>query len=162
VFSRRRGQGRTVECHGEKVVFVVDTNIFLYAAIEEFPLHKKARALLEGWRNSPTPWHSTWTVFYEFLRVSTHSSVFRRPLESRQSWKFLSAIFEAPTFSLLTEGESHSLSLPSLIAETNSISGNLWHDAHIALVMRENGIRTIYTADTDFYRFKHIKVINPL
>ncbi len=28
--------------------------------------------------------------------------------------------------------------------------------------MREHGIRTLYTADADFHRFKELEILNPL
>ena len=35
------------------------------------------------------------------------------------------------------------------------------HDAHTAILMREHGIRTIYTRDADFHRFPFIEPIDP-
>ena len=40
--------------------------------------------------------------------------------------------------------------------------GNLFFDIRTAVLMREHGIRVIYTADTDFLQFEEIEVINPL
>jgi len=41
-------------------------------------------------------------------------------------------------------------------------AGNLVPDAHVATILREHGVRRIYTADTDFRKFDFLKVINPL
>lgn len=40
--------------------------------------------------------------------------------------------------------------------------GPLAHDAHTAALMREHGVRAIYTRDTDFHRFPGIEVVDPL
>ena len=40
-----------------------------------------------------------------------------------------------------------------VIQQIPHLRGNLMHDAHTALLMREHGIRRIYTRDTDFHRF---------
>ena len=36
------------------------------------------------------------------------------------------------------------------------------HDAHTAILMRENGIKVIYTRDTDFNRFPFVDTIDPV
>jgi len=48
-----------------------------------------------------------------------------------------------------------------LFAEIPSIAGNLAFDAHTAILMRENGVRAIYTYDGDFNRFPFIDVLDP-
>jgi predicted nucleic acid-binding protein len=40
--------------------------------------------------------------------------------------------------------------------------GNLVPDAHIATILRQHGVTRIYTADTDFLKFRFLEVINPL
>ena len=40
--------------------------------------------------------------------------------------------------------------------------GNLVPDAHLAAVLRQNGIRTIYTHDRDFRKFDFLEVKDPL
>ena len=42
------------------------------------------------------------------------------------------------------------------------LRGNIVHDLHTAALMREHGIRDIYTRDSDFSRFPFVKVIDPL
>ena len=36
------------------------------------------------------------------------------------------------------------------------------HDAHTAILMREHGIKRIYTRDTDFHRFPFLESVHPL
>jgi predicted nucleic acid-binding protein len=42
------------------------------------------------------------------------------------------------------------------------VHGNLVHDAHIAAVLAEHGVRRIYTRDQDFRRFPGLEVVDPL
>ena len=42
------------------------------------------------------------------------------------------------------------------------LAGNLLHDAHTAILMREHGIPQICTRDADFHRFSFLEVIDPL
>jgi predicted nucleic acid-binding protein len=39
--------------------------------------------------------------------------------------------------------------------------GNLIHDAHTAILMREHGIDKICTRDADFHRFSFLEVVDP-
>jgi len=35
------------------------------------------------------------------------------------------------------------------------------HDAHTAVLMREHGIKRVYTRDTDFHRFPFLEPVDP-
>lgn len=41
-------------------------------------------------------------------------------------------------------------------------AGNAVPDAHLAALMRQHGVATIYTRDRDFRRFEGIRVEDPL
>jgi len=41
-------------------------------------------------------------------------------------------------------------------------SGNLFHDLHPAVLMREHGVARIMTADSDFRKFPFLIVTNPV
>lgn len=66
-------------------MFVVDTNILVYAADEESPFHRPCYDLLDGWRKQPSAWYVTWGILYEFLRVvtPTHGCSVRRGEQAR-------------------------------------------------------------------------------
>jgi uncharacterized protein len=143
-------------------VFIVDTNLLLYAAIEQFPEHRRAHELLRSWREDPLPWHLTWGIAYEFLRVSTHPAVFHPALSLPEAWSYLSAVTAGPGFSYLLPTTRHREVLTDLVRSYPSLRGNIIHDTHTAALMREHGIREIRTADTDFHVFPFLRVVNPL
>jgi uncharacterized protein len=143
-------------------LFAVDTNILLSAAIAEFPEHKKARALLQKWIRKEESWVVTWTILYEFLRVSTHAAVFEKPLRLQQAWDFLNDILNGSNLSILNETKVHDRYLGHLITKHDRIAANVIHDFHTAAILYEHGIRTIYTADTDFLQFTFLEVIDPV
>jgi toxin-antitoxin system PIN domain toxin len=143
-------------------MFVVDTNILLYAADRDCPGHKKCRSLLQAWRLQSSPWYLTWGIVYEFLRVATHPNVFRKPFAIEGAWAFLEAVLAAPNADLLVETERHQQVAGEVFAEIHNIKGNLVFDAHTAILMKEHGVKTIYTRDTDFNRFRFIEVIDPI
>ena len=47
------------------------------------------------------------------------------------------------------------------VADDAPPSGNLVSDAHVVALMRENGVRTIWTHDRDYRRFSGIEVRDP-
>ena len=52
--------------------------------------------------------------------------------------------------------------LYQVLAEIPHLAGNLFHDARTAILMREHGVRTIYTRDTDFHRFPFLQPVDPV
>ena len=143
-------------------MFVVDTNILIYGVDADAPDHVRCRALLEQWRSQTMPWYVTWGIVYEFLRVVTHPRVLSRPFSSAQAWSFLDAVFASPSFRVLAETDRHRHVAAEVFAEVPGLSGNLVFDAHTAILMRENGIKTIYTRDADFNRFSFLDTVDPV
>ncbi len=143
-------------------MFVVDTNVLVYAADQDSPAHSRCREHLLEWRAQGEPWYLTWGIVYEFLRVTTHPRVFRTPWTQSESWSFVDAVMASPALSLLTESDRHASHLARLIEDVPELTGNLLHDAHTAALMLEHGVRTVYTRDTDFHRFPGIEVRDPL
>ncbi len=143
-------------------MFVVDTNVLIYAADQESPYHLRCRELLEAWRTQLSAWYVTWPILYEFLRVSTHPRVFRNPWPAAQAWSFVEAVLAAPALGILIPGDRHAAVAAEIIRQVPHLRGNLMHDAHTAVLMREHGIRRIYTRDTDFHRFPFLEPLDPL
>jgi uncharacterized protein len=143
-------------------MFIVDTNVLLYAVRSGAPEHAVCARKLEQWRKGTLPWHLTWGIVYEFLRVATHPRVFERPLTGKQAWGFIDALLESPGLSILVPTGRHAATLASVLADTPDLAGNIWHDAETAALMREHGIRRIYTRDTDFFRFRFLEPLDPL
>lgn len=143
-------------------MFLVDTNVLVYAANEDAPESEACRERLEAWRVRPAPWYLTWGVVYEFLRIVTHRRVLATPWTLGEAWSFVSALIASPSLRILAETDRHQAVLAEILEEVPGVKGNLVHDAHIAAVMREHGIRQIVTRDGDFHRFPFLEVVDPL
>ena len=143
-------------------MFVVDTNILLYAADRSSPAHTLCRQFLEEWRTQAGAWYASWSILYEFLRVSTHPRVFNKPWPLAEAWDFVESLLTSPSLSVLVETDRHAQIAAQTIREIPLLAGNILHDTHIAILMREHGIRRIYTRDNDFHRFPFIEVVDPL
>jgi len=143
-------------------VIVVDTNVLVYAADADSPLHAACRDWLERQRGRVDAWYTTWAIVYEFLRVTTHPRVMRQPWSAPAAWGFVKALLASPGLGLLTPTQRHGEVAEQVIADLPHLAGNLFHDAHTAILMREHGIRRIITRDTDFHRFPFLEAVDPL
>jgi len=143
-------------------VLVVDTNVLVYAADGDSPFHAACHDWLERQRGRADAWYITWAILYEFLRVTTHPRVMRRPWSASAAWDFVVALLASPGLDLLTPTQRHAEVARQVIAELPHLAGNLFHDSHTAILMREHGIRRVCTRDTDFHRFPFLEVVDPL
>ncbi len=143
-------------------MFLVDTNLLVYAADEDSAGQVKMRQVLRQWGSSSETWCVTWSIVYEFLSVATQRSVFAHPLSFSQAWNFIETLRAFPSFEILVETDRHAEVVRDLAVEYPQMSGTRFHDLHIAAVMREHGINEIRTADMDFHQFKFLRVVNPL
>lgn len=124
--------------------------------------HQAARSKVLEWLAGPTLFYLTWPIVYEFLRVVTHRAVFPRPAPSGDAWRFVAAVLGSAPVRLLVNTERHEHVLAELIEECPWASGSLLHDLHTVALMREHGIREIRTADSDFLKFRFLRVVDPL
>lgn len=143
-------------------MLVVDTNILIYAVDRDSEFHEKCRNQLDRWRREAIPVFLTWNICYEFLRVSTHPRVFRSPWDSRTAWHFLETLCSAPAFEFLLATVRHRAVLSQTLEELPDLRGNIMHDLHTAVLMREHGVSRICTRDTGFHRFPFLTVMDPL
>ena len=143
-------------------MFVVDTNVLVYAADRSAEEFAACRRALDRWRAEPTPWYLTWGIVYEFLRITTHPRVFRTPWPVTDAWHFIATILATQGISVLVASERHQDVAAQVLESVPAMRGNLLFDARTAILMREHGITRIYTRDTDFHRFPFVEVLDPV
>jgi predicted nucleic acid-binding protein len=87
----------------------------------------------------------------------------RRPWSAPAAWEFVLALLASPGFTVLVPTQRHADVAGQIISELPHLAGNLLHDAHTAILMREHGIGRICTRDnTDFNQFPFLEVVDPL
>lgn len=143
-------------------MFVIDTNILLYAVNPDSDDHQRARSRLEGWRLGERSWFLTWGIVYEFLRVSTHGRVFPNPLSLGQAQEWVALLLASPMAGMLVPTERHAAVLRELTRQFPRLRGNVIHNLQTVALMREHGVLEVRTADTDFHQFGFLTVVNPL
>ena len=140
---------------------VYDTNVLIYAVDDRSEFHDACLRRVESVRMGHTLGFLTWNICYEFLRVTSHPRVLSNPWNLSDGARFLTQLLEDPGFHLLHHTEYHLSVLFQITQDFPEIRGNLVHDMHTAILMREHSISQICTMDSDFRRFPFIEVIDP-
>ena len=140
---------------------VFDTNVLVYAVRQEAEFHAACRRFVDAAVAGLTPAYLTWNVCYEFLRVITHPGIYRPAWNLLEGYRFLNTLLRPSGFQLLTPTDRHAAVLRQVASEVSAISGNLVHDLHTVVLMREHGVHQICTRDADFRRFPFLEVVDP-
>jgi uncharacterized protein len=142
-------------------VIAVDTNILVYAHREDSPFHEPALHRVTGLSEGPAVWAIPWPCVHEFVAIVTHPRIYAPPTPLALALDQVDAWLESPTLRLLSETPGHWAALRLLLKESR-VSGAQIHDARIAALCRQHGVRELWSADRDFGRFAGLNVINPL
>ena len=142
-------------------MIAVDTNVLVYAHREESPWHDAAYARVAELAEGRAPWAIPWPCSHEFLAVVTHPRIYAPPTPLSSAIDQVQAWFESPSLILLAETEEYWAELRSVL-EQGRVSGPIVHDARIAALCRDHGVRELWTTDRDFSRFPSITIRNPL
>ena len=62
---------------------------------------------------------------------------------------------------MLVARPRHSAVLTLTLSELPDLRGNVMHDLHTAVLMRQHGVSRICTLDRDFRRFEFLPVVDP-
>lgn len=143
-------------------MLLFDTNVLVYAANQDSPYYLPCSERLREAQMDPSPTFLTWSVCYEFLRLTTHPNVLESPWSPKESSRFLWDLLTLPGFDVLVATPRHATLLAQTVSELPDLRGNVMHDLHTAVLMREHGISRICTRDTDFLKFPFLTVVDPL
>ena len=142
-------------------MIAVDTNILLYAHREDASFHDVAAARVRELAEGRGQWCIPWPCVHEFFAIATHPRIFAPPTPSAKAIEQVEAWLESPTLTLLSESNAHWGELRRLL-EAARISGPQVHDARVAALCIQHGVRALWTADRDFSRFSGLTAVNPL
>ena len=141
-------------------MILVDANILVYAAVEEFTQHEKARTWLEDRLARPERVGLAWESIVAFVRVATNPRLFPRAARATDAWRQVEAWLDAPTVWIPTPTERHRETFGTLLALTRAAGVDV-HHAHLAAIALQHGL-TVCSADSDFGRYPGLRWENPL
>jgi len=142
-------------------LIALDTNILVYAHRADAPFHKAAVDGVAALAQGRAQWCIPWPCVHEFFAIVTHPRIFAPPTPLVKAIDQIQAWLESPTLTVLAESAAHWTELRRLL-EAGRIVGPQVHDARIAALCIQHGVRELWTADRDFSRFAGLNAVNPL
>jgi toxin-antitoxin system PIN domain toxin len=142
------------------VSFSCDVNVLLYASDSASPVHERARRFLKGAVAGGDLFCLGWPTVMSYLRIATHSGIFSSPLTPAEALRNVDALVALPRVRLLAE-EDGFLEVFREVTGSFPVRGNLVPDAHLAALLKQHGVRRLYTRDADFRKFQFLDVHDP-
>ena len=140
--------------------FAVDANLLLYASDEDSPLHEAAMELLDRIALGPEIAYLFWPVAMAYLRIATHPAIFAHPLSHADARANVEGLLALPHIQAIGEDDGFWGRFVE-VADDVAPTGNLVPDAHLVALMLANGVRTIWTRDRDYRKFRGIRAHDP-
>lgn len=137
----------------------VDANVLVYASNSADPLNERAETLLRRLAAGPEIVYLFWPTLLGYLRIVTHPAVLPHPLAPGDAMRNVEALLDRPH--VRSPGELDGFWPLFRAAAGTQARGNDVPDAHVAALMRQHGVRLIYTRDRDFRRFDGIEARDP-
>lgn len=138
----------------------IDVNVLLYASDTASPFHRRAAGFLAGRAKGPDILYVTWSTVMSYLRISTHPAIFASPLRPAEAVRNVEALLRVPHVRMLAEHEGF-WDLYREVTRAVPARGNDVPDAHLATLLRQHGVATLYTNDRDFRKFDFLNVRDP-
>ena len=139
----------------------IDVNILLYASDVDSPMHERASAFLRQCVTGREVFCLAWMSLMSYLRMATHPAIFERPLAHDDAVRNVQALLAIPHCRVITEEEGFWDRYLD-VTRTVPTRGNLVPDAHLAALLSQHGVVTLYTHDRDFRKFESLDVRDPL
>jgi toxin-antitoxin system PIN domain toxin len=140
--------------------YSLDVNVLLYASDRASDRHDRARRFVESCAAGPEILCLTWPTLMSYLRIATHPRIFSTPLSPAEALKNVSALLGLPHVRALSEQDGF-IDAYKHVARDMPVRGNLVPDGHIAAILLQHGVRTLYSNDRDFRKFHSLDVRDP-
>ena len=134
--------------------------MLLYASDRSSDRHERARRFIEACAAGPEILCLTWPTLMAYLRIATHPRIFVAPLSPDEALGNVAALVGLPHVRVVSEQEGF-LDAYKRIAGHLPVRGNLVPDAHVAAILLQHGVRTLYTNDRDFRKFESLDARDP-
>ena len=141
--------------------YSLDVNVLLYASNVDGAEHERALAFMGTCAAGPEPLCLAWLTLASYLRMATHPRIFDRPLSPDEALRNVESLLRLPHARAIGESEGF-LGVYREVTAGVPTRGNLVPDAHLAAVLRQNGVRRLWSRDRDFLKFPFLDVRDPL
>jgi len=141
-------------------MIIPDVNLLIYAYNTGDPRHRAAKKWLEELFNTSTQFGLSWLSISGFLRIITTKTLFGNGYSTSEAFEIVDEWLARPNMVFLMPTAKHYQILKKQVLAAG-VSGADLTDAHFAALAIENGV-TLATTDSDFSKFKDLKVVYPL
>jgi uncharacterized protein len=138
----------------------IDVNVLLFASDSANPLHRRAVEFLQERATGSDVLYLAWSTVMSYLRISTHPAIFANPLQPDEAARNAETLLRLPHVRTLAE-EDGFWDLYREVTKGMPTRGNDVPDAHLATLLRQHGVATLYTNDRDFRKFDFLNVRDP-
>ena len=140
--------------------YSLDVNVLLYASDRSSDRHLAARRFLDICGAGPEILCLAWPTLMSYLRIATHPRIFAAPLSPEEALGNVSALLALPHVRPVSELDGF-IEAYRHVAGDIPVRGNLVPDAHIAAILFQHGVRTLYSNDRDFRKFQSLDLRDP-
>ena len=140
--------------------YSIDVNVLLYASDRSSDRHMSARSFVESCAAGPEILCLTWPTLMSYIRIATHPRIFAAPLSPDEALSNVTALVELPHVRAVSELDGF-LEAYRHVTQGVPARGNLIPDAHVATILFQHGVRTLYSNDRDFRKFPTIELRDP-
>lgn len=140
--------------------YSIDANVLLYASDRSSERFEAARRFLDACAAGPELLYLPWPTLMAFLRIATHPRIFAAPLAAGEALANVSALLALPHVRAIAELDGF-LEAYRQVTSGTTVRGNLVPDAHVAAILFQHGVRTLYSNDRDFRKFEWLDVRDP-
>lgn len=140
--------------------FSIDVNVLLYASTSSSPFHARASELMQECCAGSDLFCLGWPTLMAYLRMVTHPAIVSPPLPAREAAQNVESLVRLPNVRLLSEQDGF-WDLYREATRDFVVRGKLVPDAHLATLLRQHGVRILYTNDRDFRKFDFLEIRNP-
>lgn len=140
--------------------YTTDVNVLLAASHTRSTNHKRAVEFLERAATGPELFYVFWPTIMGYLRITTNPRIMQDPESLDRAVVNVNRLISERNVRAPGEGERF-WEVYQGVAADGAPRANLVPDSHIVGLMLEHGVRTIWTNDRDFRRFRSIEAKDP-
>lgn len=140
--------------------YSLDINVLVYSVNTQAPLYDKAKQFLEACASSSELCVLSWETLYGFIRITTHPSIFKNPLDPERALENVRSLVSLPHVTCVSADEK-SWNIFEKMRTSFKLRGNIVPDVVIASILEAHGVKKLYTNDRDFWKFPYLKPVNP-
>lgn len=138
-------------CGNGSLSYSIDVNLLLYGSDESSASYAAAHAFLESCAKRDEPLYLCYLTLLAYLRMSTHPRIYTNPLTPEEALRNVERLTGLPQVRLISEREGFFEVYRDLTKDV-SVRANLVPDAHLASLLRQHGVSTLYTSNVDDFR----------